>query len=390
MRNIPPLSAIHQNSASRQFRIIHFIHEDGDGGGPYSVSKHITFYSHFYHVHVVHGGRGRISETCEDLGIPHTRIESDNIWDMLFSLPILVGIIISLKPDLLILHGQWAGPVGVIAGRLAAVRRILYVAHWPAYFTDWDFRRMVRNWISEWLPCTLANRVVAISRANFVTYLQMFPSIKEKLILLSNSIDQGEFPSEKEITEIIDQPGWASNKIHIVSVGRLNDQKRVDWLLKAWAECRDIWDIATLWIVGDGPERRGLERFAAEKQLGNSCRFLGSQPRGILYIAAADIVVFTSMYESFGNVTLEAMLCGKPIIASRVAGIESTLAHEEQGFLVAPGNIRDLAARLRELAKNPVLRKEMGQAGQLRAMQFSTSIVLPRFQALVDQMLAIQ
>jgi len=371
----------------RRFRIVHFIHLDGDGGGPYTVSKHITFYSHFHHVHIVHGGRGRISETCEELGIPHTRIESATLLDTLLSFPILVGIILNLKPDLFVIHGQWAGPIGALAGRLACVRRILYVAHWPSYFTDWNLFLVVRNWVAEWLPCRLAHRTILISRANWVTYHQMFPWLKGKVSLLSNSVDEGELPTERDILEVRRRHRWQPDRVHIVSVGRLVDQKRVDWLLDAWAGCRDLWSEATLWIVGDGPERAALEKVALAHGFGDSCHFLGSQPKGIVYIAAADITVFTSLYESFGNVTLEAMICGKPIIASRVPGIESTLEDRKQGFLVAPGDKTEMASKLRQLVRNATLRREMGESGKRRVRHFLTLLVLPRFLQIVNELL---
>lgn len=371
----------------KRYRIVHFIHLDGAGGGPYSVSKHITFYSHFHHVHVVHGGRGRIAETCDALGIPHTRVDTENFWDSILSFPMLVSIFANLRPDLLILHGQWAGPLGALAGRLAFVNRILYVAHWPAYFTDWDLRRVCRNWISEWIPCRLSDGIIAISRANWTSYLQIFPWIKPKLHLLSNSVDEGEMPTENDREAVRKRHAWPSDKIHIVSVGRLVDQKRVDWLLDAWAECPDLWDKARLWIVGDGPEQKKLEQLAAHLKISSSCVFLGSQPKGIRYVGAADIVVFTSIYESFGNVTLEAMLCGKPIIGSCVAGIESTLEHGAQGFLVPPGDKAELAARIRELVLDAGLRQRMEAAGKRRVRIFLTPVVLPRFLKIVNNLL---
>lgn len=368
-------------------RIVHFIHLDGDGGGPYSVTKHFTFYSHFHHVHVIHGGRGRIAKTCEDLGIPHTRLETESLLDSILSLPILTLVIFNLRPDLLVLHGQWAGPVGVLAGRLALVSRILYVAHWPSFFADWDAFRMFRNRIAEWLPCRLASRVIAISRANATSYLQIFPWIAPKLLTLSNSIDDGEIASELEIASVRKKHGWENGKVNIVSVGRLVDQKRVDWLLDAWADCRDLWTEAKLWIVGDGPERAKLEEMAVAGGFGESCEFLGNQPRGLVYIAASDLVVFTSLYESFGNVTLEAMFSGKPIVASKVAGIESTLQDGIQGFLIPPGDKSALSKCLRVLIKDPELRDSMGAAGKLRAREYSTSVVLPKFLSIINNML---
>ncbi len=373
-------------STFRPLRIVHFIHLDGDGGGPYSVSKHITYYSHFHHVHVIHGGRGRIAETCEAMGIAHSRLETTNIMDALCSLPMLAALLTMLRPDILILHGQWAGPVGGLAGWVARVPRMLYIAQWPSFFTDWDLFRVVRNWLSEYLPCRLCHTLATISPANQKSYLQLFPWLKGKIQCLSNSIDEGEHPSPDEVADVRQSYGFPTDKLNIVSVGRLADQKRVDWLLEAWSRCRDLHPTAVLWIVGDGPERANLEALASRLELGDSCRFLGSQPRGAVFVAASDITVFTSLYESFGNVTLEAMLCGVPIIASRVPGIESTLEHEKQGLLVAPADIEGLASAIRRVAKDRDLRIRMGKAGQERVKTFLTRQVLTRFLALINSM----
>jgi len=368
-------------------KIVHFIHLDGAGGGPYSVRKQIAFYSLFHEIHVVHGGNGRIAELCEEAGISHTRLDVETVTDTVLNLPLLILLFTTLKPDLLILHGQWAGSLGSIAGFMARVPKMLYIAHWPAFYTDWDMRRIVRNWISEWLPCRLCDCVITLSRMSHNSYLQQFPWIREKMHLLSNSIDDGEMPSPHKIRAIQKLHHWSPDKIHIVSVGRLVDQKRLDWLLDAWAECSEIWDQADLWIVGDGPERQNLEEKAHQLGIEDSCNFLGAKPHGIEYIAAADIVVFTSLYEAFGNVALEAMLSGRPIIGSRVAGIESTIEDGKQGFLVLPGDKSGMKARILQLVQDQELRERMSSSGRERVRKFNAAIVIPRYLVIVNQLI---
>jgi glycosyltransferase involved in cell wall biosynthesis len=391
MNTNPPTSArVTPATEASSGKIVHFIHLDGDGGGPFTVCKHITFYSHFHQIHIIHGGSGRIARLCDELGIAHSRLETATLLDTLLSFPTLVGLFWMLKPDLAILHGQWAGVVGVLAARLAGVSKVLYIAQWPAFYTDWDLLRVARNWITEWISCRFSDEVIAISPSNRTAFLQLYPWLKGKIHALSNSIDEGEMPSEQEIARVRAQFGWQPDRVHVVSVGRLVDQKRVDWLLQAWALNRDLWERARLWIVGDGAERKALERMARELGLGDSCVFLGSQPQGLAFIGAGDITVFTSMYESFGNVSLESMLCGKPVLATHVAGIDSTLRDGVEGFLVPPEDPRALADRLRQLIDDAPLRTRMGQAGRLRVMDFLTPRVLPRFHQRIQALMAVE
>ncbi len=375
-------------SDSGRKRIVHLIHEDGAGGGPYTVAKHITYYSHFFDLHVLHGGRGRIAATCDAVGIPHSRLEIDRLASAGASFPILIGLLLYFQPHLLILHGQWAGLLGALAARAAGIRNLLYIAQWPAFYTDWDLFRSLRNWLTEGITCRLSRRIVCLSHSNRVAFLQRFPFIRSKVCVLPNSVDFGETVSAGQINAIRTDWGWEPELCHLVSVGRLSDQKRVDWLLRAWAVCRDLFDRARLWIVGDGPERVALERLGQELELGSSCRFLGQQPRGALFVAAADVVVFTSLYESFGNVALEAMQAGRPLIASDVPGIDETLQDGVQGYRVAPGDVDGLAEKMRLLIGNSSLRDQLGKDGRNRVAAFSTPAVLPRYLDLVHKMIS--
>jgi D-inositol-3-phosphate glycosyltransferase len=93
--------------------------------------------------------------------------------------------------------------------------------------------------------------------------------------------------------------------------------------------------------------------------------FLGAQPQAVLrdYYVAADVVVMPSYYESFGMVALEAMACGRPVIASRVGGLASTVRDGITGFLVPDGNADMLAQRLDRALADPALRARLGAAG---------------------------
>jgi glycosyltransferase involved in cell wall biosynthesis len=72
------------------------------------------------------------------------------------------------------------------------------------------------------------------------------------------------------------------------------------------------------------------------------------------------------MGEAFGMVLIEAMACGKPVIASNLPGVRSVVNDGEDGLLVEPGNVADLAAKIRQLLDDPQRRQEMGKRGRAK------------------------
>ncbi len=372
----------------RRPKVCHIIHFDGPGGGPMVVIDQLRAFAEDFELGVIHGGSGMIAEYCEQQGIPHWRVSIER----LSSLPIgFFGTLLCLRrwrPDAVILHGQWGGPVGALASFVAGIRRILYVAHWPAFYTDWDLFRTVRNRLVEVIPCRFATRVVTLSRGNQYQYLLRRLVDPAKLVLIPNSIHASRVPSALEMAEHRKRLGWDDAQIHVVSVGRLADQKRLDWLLRSWRIVLQRAPQARLWIVGDGPERVALEKLAGELGLGDACVFLGPRTDGITWIGAADVIAMTTIYEAFGVVAIEAMACGKPIVASRVDGVSDTVRDGLDGFLVPPGDVELFGERLLRLIEDAELRKTMGARGLERAGEFSPQGIMKKYRAVMDELLA--
>jgi glycosyltransferase involved in cell wall biosynthesis len=230
--------------------------------------------------------------------------------------------------------------------------------------------------------------VLTLSESGRYRYLIRRLAKEENLLATVNPIDLEAVPSPEDAIETRKKEGWGSEFCHVVSVGRLADQKRVDWLLRSWEIVIRSVPTARLWIVGDGKERVDLERLAKRLNLGETCVFLGSRENGVEYVAAADIVAMTSLYESQGRVSLEAMACGKPIVASRVDGICDSLKNGVEGFLVAPGDIKKFAECILVLLRSPELRVRMGEAGRMSVKKFDIEHVLDHYACLYHQLLA--
>jgi glycosyltransferase involved in cell wall biosynthesis len=111
-------------------------------------------------------------------------------------------------------------------------------------------------------------------------------------------------------------------------------------------------------MAGKPPARRGLCRVPGRQDLG----------RGV---ASMDVLFFPSVTETFGNVTLEAMACGLPVVASAATGSQSLVDDHVSGRLIAPGAVHQFAEALRAYVENPALRAAHGAAGEARAREFS-------------------
>jgi D-inositol-3-phosphate glycosyltransferase len=157
----------------------------------------------------------------------------------------------------------------------------------------------------------------------------------------------------------------------LLYVGRIAPIKGLHTLLDAIARLRAAGRALELLIVGgdadeavDGHEaelRRRLETLG----LADTVRFVGAQPQDKLraYYVAADATVLPSYYESFGMVALEAMACGRPVIASRVGGLQTTVRDGVTGVLVPEHDAGALAEMIERVMSDAALRWRLGREG---------------------------
>jgi glycosyltransferase involved in cell wall biosynthesis len=129
----------------------------------------------------------------------------------------------------------------------------------------------------------------------------------------------------------------------------------------------------------------------APTKLPNGVRLLGPQPHHAVLAAWSRnaIAVAPSVgLETFGIGVLEAMAFGCPVVASRIGGLIDLVRDGETGLLVSPNDVDGLRCAMRTLSNDPGLRRRMGEAGRLRADQFRARVVVPRYEAIYEQVVA--
>jgi glycosyltransferase involved in cell wall biosynthesis len=172
-----------------------------------------------------------------------------------------------------------------------------------------------------------------------------------------------------------------------LAVGRLHPNKGFDLLLEALAATREIG----LWIAGDGPLRRPLERLATRLGMAARVRFLGWRDDVAGLMASADLLVCPSLHEPLGNVVIEAWSAGLPVVATASDGPAGLITDGETGILVplpgsAGGGPIALARAIERVCGDEPLRKRIAEAGR-RAYEaeFTEPIVVARYQAFLDR-----
>jgi glycosyltransferase involved in cell wall biosynthesis len=132
-------------------------------------------------------------------------------------------------------------------------------------------------------------------------------------------------------------------------------------------------------FAGDGPERDALEREAARLGVLDSVCFLGVREDIPTLLASIDVLAMPSLSEGLPMALLEAMACGKAVIASAVGAIPQMIADRVNGWLIDPADEQGLAAAMRGLIMSPELRASMGrEARRTIESRFSAEIMAER------------
>ena len=152
----------------------------------------------------------------------------------------------------------------------------------------------------------------------------------------------------------------------LVAVARLEEQKGLDVAVRALA---GLPPEAVLVVLGEGPQRGDLALLARELGVTERLRLPGRVGDVAALLREADVLVHPARWEGFGLALLEAMLCAKPIVASRVSSIPELVADGETGILVAPDDPAALATALGILLADRAQAVAMGAAGLARAEQ---------------------
>jgi glycosyltransferase involved in cell wall biosynthesis len=214
----------------------------------------------------------------------------------------------------------------------------------------------------------------------------------ERLVLWPRGVEGTLFrPDRPGRARIRAALGFGPEEIVIGHVSRIAAEKNVAYLAEALAMVTAARSNARVLIVGDGPARPALEQ-----RLGAAARFVGYRSGDDLadHYAAADLFAFASLTETFGNVILEAMASGLPVVAVRAGGPGETVRPGETGFLIGPDQPPErFAAALLTLVDDAPLRRRLADSARAYACSQTWDAIMgalrQRYLAIVESRTAL-
>jgi len=278
------------------------------------------------------------------------------------------------RPTILHTHTAKAGAVGRIAALLARDARPPIVVHTfhghvlRGYFgsvMSFAFRTLERL-----LACT-TTALIAVSpevRDDLVA-LHVAPASKFTVVRLGIDLAQRVDNDGERRRETRRQMGLRDDTFVVGWVGRMTAVKNTDSVVQALRQLMERGIDAYAVLVGDGPDRDHLERYARDLGVIKRCLFLGYQEDVARFYDAMDVLLLPSINEGTPVSVIEALAAGRPAVATRVGGIPDVVRDGVDGFLVDLGDADALADRLADLAADPIRRAEMGEAGRARVFE---------------------
>ena len=261
--------------------------------------------------------------------------------------------------DLVNVHAGigWEGQAATGAARAAGVGAVVRTEHLPYVLTKPGEQARYHASLAD------LDRVIAVSYG--VARSHRLAGIPETLIrVVQNGIEEP--GTAAETSAVRAGLGVEMGTPLVVSIGRLTTQKGYDMLLAAAESVVRHRSETRFVIVGAGPQAAELDASIADLGLGGRILRLSHHDDIPALLAAADLLALPSRFEGLPLVALEAMAVGRPVVGTRVCGIEETVDDGVTGRLVAAEDVESFGAAILELLDDPTLARRYGAAGRDR------------------------
>jgi len=295
--------------------------------------------------------------------------------------PELFNGILKLKWDWNILHThEIIAPSSFYSGLASCRKKRPYVVTQHDY--EFGGTHGAKMFLHATHHCTLgrftlsmASAVIGLSSAA-VNFCLRFGASPNRTCVIPSSTDVTAFrPGQRSLlTE-----KWGIEGPIVLFVGRLDRNKAPYAVLEAYHKAISTVPSARLVMVGNGPEKDALLAVAKKLNL-DHVYWIERVPREEMprVYAGCELLVLPSLFEPFGNVVLEAMASGVPVVGSRIGGMKDTIIHGETGYLIKPGDAAELAKYMITILQDKDLQSEMSRAARQVAVERFDDMVVAK------------
>ena len=245
-----------------------------------------------------------------------------------------------------VINAQWLYPDGVVSSWLAKMLKIPVALTALGcdvnLFLDQPTKRL------QILPVLRRANAITVVSKSLAERLEAEGIPSSQISVIPNGVNTELFvPRDRAACS--EQLRIPVDSKKIVFVGRLDEEKGVEYLVTACRQLSALRSDYHVYLVGDGPLRTSLETRVVDEGLAGCVTFLGmkSHAEVALWIGACDVFCLPSIREGCPNVVLESLASGRPVVASAVGGVPEVLSGDT-GFLVRPEDPNELARALHQ------------------------------------------
>lgn len=301
--------------------------------------------------------------------------------------PTLLGRILDFPSDVIHAH-EMHSPASFYSALASRIRRKPLVISQHDYCFGAThgarlFAYMTNNATLGRFTVRSAHTVIGLS-SEAVKFAESLGASRSKTCVVPNSVDTTLFrPDQRKLLKEeyeIDAPV-------VLFVGRLARDKACGAVLRAFHDVHSAIPGVNLVIIGRGPEESRLHHLKEDLKL-DHVFFLGRIRREEMQYVypSCDVLVLPSLYEPFGNVVLEAMASGLPVIGSKIGGMADMISHGQTGYHIEPGNAQQISRYLRRLLTDKELRVKMcGAARHVAEERYDDMAVARKVERIYQQ-----
>jgi glycosyltransferase involved in cell wall biosynthesis len=382
----------------QKIRVLHIITRLDAGGSATNTIETVarlnpSLYECTLVIGLTYDPDGRINQELKDKKINTIFIEdlrrNINPWHDFKAFCKLYDILKRNQYDIVHTHTSKAGILGRWAAKLAKVRTIVHTPHGHVFYGYFDkLTSQIFINVERW-TARLTDKIITLTELGKKEHVQFKIAAEDKFVVIASGIDINYFSLPHKDTPSLKQKLKIPEDAFIFgTVARLEPIKGNRHLIEAFAKILPRHSHARLLLTGDGPQRKELESLCQELNLNNHVCFAGFQSDVGPYLQIMDNFVLASLNEGMGRSILEAMACGKPIIATRVGGIPELIEHNQTGLLVESNDVEALSAAMESILKSKEDAQRLGENAKKKAgHRYSLESMVQTIENLYEELL---
>ncbi len=294
----------------------------------------------------------------------------------------LYKLLKSHKFDIIHTHAYSAGTIGRISAFLAGIPVIISHNH-----SVYDYYNKYYHFV-EWLLSHITDKIICISDVvnRFANKTQRINA--KKLITIHNGIDSEYAVSEKRTSGLRKELGIPVDHSVICTIAHMEEHKGIKYLIESASLLLQSRNDVSFLLVGEGALKEELKILCADLKIEKNVIFAGERSDIPEILSLTDIFVLPSLREGLGLAILEAMACGKPVIATNVGGIPEIVKDGVSGILVSPKDPEVLHSAMNELLGNREKLRKMGYNGKRVCNEsFDSKTMIGKIEDLYDSLM---